>query len=536
MFYVRLVAPMTNQKSISGLKLALKTSIVSGMTLLSRILGLVRDVVFARYFGAGLLMDAFLVAQRIPNMLRRFFAEGAFSAGFVPVLAQYKERQGEQASRDYIDAMAGTFGVVLFLVTIVGVVAAPILVTIVAPGFVADGGDFDLAALMLRFTFPYLFFISLTAFAGGILNTSGRFAVPAFTPVILNVVLIAAVIGLAPTLDEPVMALAYAVFVAGLLQLLFQLPFLLRIKALPRPRWQPRNAGVKRAFGLMLPAIFGSSVAQINVLISGIVASMLPIGSISYLYYSDRLMEFPLGLFGIALATVTLPYLSRLWANDEHQQFSETLDWSMRLVLLIAVPAAVGLLFLAAPLVVTLFYGGEFSSNSVTMTSLSLQAYAAGLIGFSAVKVLVPAYFAREDTRTPVRVGIISLLVNLALGVSAAWYLSSNGHAGPHVALAAATSVAAVTNAVLLYRGLRAAKVLLHGEGWGALLLRTLLANFFLALALWQFNRPVHWWYAAEFWDRCIWLALSIVCSAALYFVVLFAAGLRPSQLRLRSD
>ena len=258
---------MTRKKRTSGWLLAAKTSIVSAMTLVSRILGLVRDIVFARFFGAGLVMDAFLVAQRIPNMLRRFFAEGAFSAGFVPVMARYREQYGEEGAQEYINAMAGTFATVLFVVTAIGVVAAPLLVMIVAPGFIADGGDFDLAALMLRFTFPYLFFISLTAFAGGILNTYGHFSVPAFTPVILNVVLIAAAIWVAPMLSQPVMALAYAILVAGLLQLLFQLPFLAKIRALPKPTWAPRHHGVRRAFKLMLPALFGSSVAQINVLL-----------------------------------------------------------------------------------------------------------------------------------------------------------------------------------------------------------------------------------------------------------------------------
>jgi len=527
---------MKPKKPISGLKLALKTSVVSGMTLLSRILGLVRDVVFARFFGAGLLMDAFLVAQRIPNMLRRFFAEGAFSAGFVPVMARYREQHDHAEARDYLDAMAGTFGVVLFVVTLLGVIGAPLLVLVVAPGFVSDGGDFDLAALMLRFTFPYLFFVSLTAFAGGIFNTYGRFGVPAFTPVLLNVVLIAAAIWAAPLLEQPIMALAYAVFVAGLVQLLFQLPFLARIRVLPRPKWKPRHEGVRRAFKLMVPAIFGSSVAQINVLLSGIIASLLPVGSISYLYYSDRLMEFPLGLFGIALATVTLPYLSRLWANGERREFAETLEWSMKIAILIAVPAAVGLVMLAAPLVTTLFYGGEFDQRSVAMTVLALQAYAFGLVGFSFVKILAPAFFAREDTRTPVRVGIVALLVNLVLGASSAWYLATNNIAGPHTALAAATSVAAVLNAVLLYHGLRKADVISHGPGWGLLLLRMLLANAAMIAVLLTVHRSLPWWIDAALTDRVVWLAVSVIAGAGVYFVALVVLGLRPSQLRMRHE
>jgi len=527
---------MEGKKRISGLKLALKTSVVSGMTLLSRILGLVRDIVFARFFGAGLLMDAFLVAQRIPNMLRRFFAEGAFSAGFVPVMARYKEQHGQEDASEYLDSMAGTFGVVLFVVTLVGVVGAPALVLIVAPGFVGDGGDFDLAALMLRFTFPYLFFVSLTAFAGGILNTYGRFGVPAFTPVILNVVLIAAAVWVAPLLEQPIMALAYAVFIAGLAQLLFQLPFLARIHALPRPRWRPRHEGVRRAFKLMVPAIFGSSVAQINVLLSGIIASLLPVGSISYLYYSDRLMEFPLGLFGIALATVTLPYLSRLWANEERQEFSQTLEWSMRIAVLVAVPAAIGLVVLAAPLVITLFHGGEFDATSVDMTVLALQAYAAGLVGFSFVKVLAPAFFAREDTRTPVRIGIVALLANLVLGSTSAWFLSTSGFAGPHAGLAAATSFAAILNAVLLYRGLRKADIIRHGPGWAALLVRVLIASAAMVLVLWQLHRAVSWWVSAGLAERVGWLAVSVVAGAGAYFIALLALGMRPAQFELRHD
>ena len=527
---------MDGKKRISGLKLALKTSVVSGMTLVSRILGLVRDVVFARYFGAGLIMDAFLVAQRIPNMLRRFFAEGAFSAGFVPVMARYKEQHDHDEARESLGAMAGTFSVVLFVVTLFGVVGAPLLVLVVAPGFVSDGGDFDLAALMLRFTFPYLLFVSLTAFAGGILNTYGRFGVPAFTPVILNVVLITAAVWVAPLLEQPIMALAYAVFVAGLLQLLFQLPFLAKIHALPRPTWRPKHDGVRRAFKLMVPAIFGSSVAQINVLISGIIASLLPVGSISYLYYSDRLMEFPLGLFGIALATVTLPYLSRLWANGDRREFAETLEWSMRIAILIAVPAAAGLIILAAPLIITLFHGGEFDARSVNMTVLALQAYAVGLVGFSFVKVLAPAFFAREDTRTPVRIGIVALLVNLVLGASSAWYLTASGFGGPHAGLAAATSVAAILNAVLLYLGLRKADVIRHGPGWGVLLLRVVLANGAMVATLLQLHKAAAWWMAASLSDRVAWLAVSVIAGAGVYFIALLVLGLRPAQFRMRHD
>jgi len=475
----------------SGSGLVQKTSIVGGMTLISRILGLLRDVVFARYFGAQLVMDAFLVANRIPNMLRRFFAEGAFSAGFVPVMARYRENHGHDDAREFIDAMSGTLGVVLFVVTLVGVVAAPLLVLVVAPGFVGDGGDLDLAALMLRFTFPYLFFVSLTAFAGSVLNTYGRFGVPAFTPVLLNVVLIAAAVWLSPRLEQPIMALAYAVLIAGVCQLLFQLPFLAKIHVLPKPKWAPKHEGVKRAVKLMVPAIFGSSAAQINVLLGGIIASMLP-------------------------------------------TFTQTLDWSLKLALLIALPAAIGLFVLAEPLVTALFFGGVFDEYAVRMTAMALQAYAVGLIGFSFVKILAPAYFARENTKTPVRIALSALLVNFILSVGLAWYMTANGFAGPHAALAAATSVAAILNAALLYRGLRKDQVLLHSSGWPALLSRVTLACVGMYAVLQQLYRPLEWWIEASFTGRAGWLAVTIITAVGAYFVALLLMGTRLSQFRLK--
>jgi putative peptidoglycan lipid II flippase len=518
-----------------GRQLLQSTSVVSFMTLLSRILGLVRDVVFARMFGASIVMDAFIVANRIPNMLRRFFAEGAFSQGFVPVMARYREQREHDDAREFIDAVAGTLGLLLFLLTLVGVVAAPLLVLIVAPGFVGEDGRFDLAAAMLRFTFPYLFFVSLTAFAGGVLNTYGKFGAPAFTPVILNVVLISSALWLAPQLEEPGMALAYGVFIAGAVQLAFQVPFLAKIHAVPRPRWRPEHEGVRRVGKLMLPAIFGSSVAQINVLVGGIIASLLGVGKISLLYYSDRLMEFPLGLFGIALATVTLPYLSRQAANESMQEFADTLDWSMRLVVLIATPAAVGLIVLAEPLVATIFYGGVFTAFDVEMTALSLQAFAAGLIGFSFVKILAPAYFAREDTKTPVRFGLIALAVNFCLSVLLAWGLTRIGYAGTHAGLAFAISVAAIVNAWLLYRGLHREGLLSPGPGWFGFVVRVAVANAAMVAVVRYLDRPLDWWLASSVWERAGWLGLVVSAGAAAYFLALVLVGARPAQFRHRS-
>ncbi len=523
-------------RRLTGLGLLKSTSVVSTMTLLSRILGLVRDIVLARYFGATIVMDAFIVANRIPNMLRRFFAEGAFSQGFVPVMARYRENHDNAQSSEFVDAVAGTLGLILFMVTLAGVIAAPFLVLLVAPGFVGEDGRFDLATAMLRFTFPYLFFVSLTAFAGGVLNTYGKFGAPAFTPVILNVVLIAAAMWLSPRLAEPGMALAYGVFVAGVAQLVFQIPFLAKIHAVPRPRWRPRHDGVRRVGTLMLPAIFGSSVAQVNVLVGGIIASMLGVGKVSLLYYSDRLMEFPLGLFSIAIATVTLPHLSRQHAKQSMLEFSLIVDWSMKLVFLIAIPAAIGLIVLAEPLVATLFYGGQFSDYDVRMTALSLQAFSLGLIGFSVVKILAPAYFAREDTKTPVKVGLVALAVNFGLSVILAYTLSRSGYEGTHAGLALATSVAALVNAWLLYRGLRRDRVFVHGKGWLPLLLRFAGANVLMALSLLWLNRPLDWWLQSGLVDRSLWLALIIGVGCGVYLLTLLALGLRPGALRLRPD
>ena len=521
---------------LSGRRLLRSTSVVSGMTLVSRILGLVRDVVFARYFGATIVMDAFIVANRIPNMLRRFFAEGAFSQGFVPVMAQYRERNDHSQARILLDSVAGTLGLVLFVITLIGVVAAPLLVLVVAPGFVGEDGRFDLATAMTRFTFPYLFFVSLTAFAGGILNTYGKFGAPAFTPVILNVVLILSATWLSPRMEEPGMALAYGVLIAGAVQLAFQIPFLARIHAIPRPRWRPQHEGVRRIGKLMVPAVFGSSVAQVNVLIGGIIASMLDVGKISLLYYSDRLMEFPLGLFGIALATVTLPHLSRQHATASAKDFSRTVDWSMKLVFLIAMPAAVGLVVLAEPLVATIFYGGEFTALDVQMTALSLQAFSLGLIGFSLVKILAPAYFAREDTKTPVKVGLIALVVNFVLSVFLAYALTKAGYIGTHAGLALAISIAAIVNAWLLWHGLRREGVVGLTHGWAALLLRFLVANGAMAVCLVQMGRPLDWWLEASLTTRSMWLGATIVAGVVVYFAALLVAGVRPAALRLNSD
>ena len=495
------------------------------MTLLSRLLGFVRDLIFARMFGAGTGMDAFLVAFKIPNFLRRMFAEGAFSQGFVPVLGEYKAQRDTAEVRVLIDRVAGTLALVLAGLTLVAVVAAPLLILLFAPGFHADASRYDLAVDMLRLTFPYLLFISLTACAGGILNSYGRFAVPAFTPVLLNLALIGAALWLAPRMDEPIVALAWGVLVAGIVQLAFQLPALARLGLLPRPRPAFRDPGVRRVMKLMAPALFGASVTQINLLIDTLIASFLTAGSISWLYYSDRLVEFPLGVFGIALATVILPNLSQRHAETDPEAFSRTLDWALRWVVVIGTPATVGLFVLAAPLLTTLFQYDAFGVDDVRMAARSLMAYAVGLQGFILVKVLAPGYFARQDTRTPVRIGIIAMGVNVTLNLLLVLPLA-------HAGLALATSLAAFVNAGLLFRGLYKDEVYRPRPGWSALAWRVAIASLALAALLWWGAGDLGRWFAWSGYERAGQLLLWVVVGATAYFALLAAAGLRPAHLQ----
>jgi putative peptidoglycan lipid II flippase len=502
------------------------------MTLLSRILGLVRDMVFSRLYGAGPLMDAFLVAFRIPNLGRRLFAEGAFSQAFVPVISEFRSTRAHEEVRELADSVAGTLGLFLFLFTLAGVLAAPLFIYVFAPGFADTPAQHDLTVAMLRLTFPYLFFISLTALAGGILNTYGRFGVPAFTPVLLNVVLIAFAIWIAPRMPEPGIGLALGVFVAGLVQLLFQLPFLARVRVLPRPRWGWPHEGVRRIGRLMLPALFGSSVAQLNILIDTLIASLLAAGSISWLYYSERLVEFPLGVFGIAIATVILPRLAEQHARSSRVTFAATLDWALRLVLLIAVPAALGLAVLAGPLMATLFYRGEFTAADVDMAAAGLCAYAPGLIGFILVKVLAPGYFARQDTRTPVRVGVQALGLGMLLNVVFVLALVRYPWAPAHVGIAAATSVSGLLNGMLLLRGLLRSGIYRPRAGWGRLLVQVLGASAVMTAVLLFALRHAENWLLLGSLERVAALAVFVAGAAAVYFAACYAFGLRPRELR----
>jgi len=493
---------------------------VSAMTFLSRILGFVRDLAIARVFGAGLATDAFFVAFKIPNLLRRLFAEGAFSQAFVPILAEYRNRRGEADTRELVDRMSGTLAVALFVVSALGVVAAPLIIYVGAPGFAATPDKFELTVALLRITFPYILFISLVSLAGGILNTAGRFSVPAFTPVLLNLSFIVFALWLAPYFDPPVKALAWAVLAGGVLQLAFQVPFLARLGPLPRFRPRFRDEGVRRVVRQMGPAVFGVSIGQVSLLINMIFASFLVTGSVSWLYYADRLMEFPTGLLGAALGTILLPSLAKTYAEASHAEYSRLLDWGLRLTVLLAAPAALALAVLAVPLVTTLFHYGRFSDEDVLMTRNALVAYSVGLVGLILVKVLAPGFYARQDIRTPVRIALVTLAATQLMNLAFVWTLK-------HAGLALAIGLGACLNAALLYRRLRRDAIFLPQPGWGAFLGKTALALGALGVALWFTAGDPAAWFERSLVERVSRLAVVVAAGAGAYFATLWLLGIR---------
>lgn len=499
------------------------TAIVGSMTMISRVLGFVRDMLLARVFGVDAATDAFYIAFKIPNFFRRLFGEGAFAQAFVPVLSDYQQHDSPDATKRFIHKTASSLALYLFVITLLGVVAAPLLILLLAPGFTWSGGQHTLAVHMLQITFPYLFFIGLVAFASSVLNVYGKFAIPALTPVLLNIAMIAAALWFAPLMAQPIVGLAWSVFIAGVLQLLFQLPSLWRLGLMPRWHFALRDRGVKRVMGLMLPAVFGASISQINLLLDSVFASFLKPGSVSWLYYSDRLVEFPLGIFGIALATVVLPNLSRSYVHSDSNAFAQALDWGLRWVILVSVPASLGLVLLAKPLLMTMFQYGEFSVQDVELSGQSLRAYAIGLLGFMFTKILVQGFSARHDTRTPVKYGLYTLVANLFLnGV----FVLPLAHAG----LALATSVAAFFNAGLLFYRLQLTQIYRPEPGWRLFTLRVLLANLVMALALY-YGVDLNWWLDASAMLRVSYLCAAIFASIVLYLLMLRLLGMRWRQL-----
>jgi len=499
------------------------------MTTISRVFGLLRDVVIAHYFAAGTGSDAFFVAFKIPNYLRRLFAEGGFSQAFVPVLTEYKNLHDEKGVQDLLDHVSGRLALILFCVTVIGVIAAPIVIMIFAPGFAGNEEKFGLSVYMLRITFPYILFISLIAFAGGILNAYGRFAIPAFTPVLLNISLIVCAIWLAPFLDEPVTALAWGVLIAGIIQLLFQIPFLMGLKRMPRPRLRKGHTGVSKILKLLIPTLFAVSISQINLIVDMIMASFLVTGSISWLYYSDRLMEFPLGVFGVALATVILPNLSEKHAQGKPRHFIQMMDWALRWVFLISIPAALGLMLLAGPMLTTIFQHGEFTPFHVEMSGKSLLMYAIGLPGFILTKVLVSGYFSRQDTKTPVKIGVVAMFSNIIMNFI---FIGPLVHAG----LALATSLAAFINAGLLFYFLRKGEFYIPEDGWLVFILRIVFASLIMSALLFFMLPAISLWTEWDLSTRVMQLGLWIIAGGMSYFAALWLTGLRLKTMTLKAD
>lgn len=509
--------------------LARSGTIVGLMTLISRVLGFVRDQVLAIVFGAGPVTDVFLVAFKIPNFLRRLFAEGAFAQAFVPVFTEYKETKSRTALLDLAANVSGTLAAVLLMVSTLGVMLSPLIIMLFAPGFIDDPERYDLAVHMLRITFPYLFFVSLVAYAGSMLNTFGKFAIPSFTPVLLNICMIGAALVLSPSFDIPVVALAWGVFAAGVLQLSLQLPFLQKMGLLPRPRWGWKHSGVRRILKLMAPAVLGSSVAQINLLLDTIIASFLTVGSLSWLYYSDRLMEFPLGLLGVTLGTVILPRLSREHALQSPENFTRTVDWAIRLTLVLGIPAAIGLMLLARPMLLTLFGYGQFQPHDATMASFSLIAYGAGLPAFLLVKIFAPAFFARQNTRTPVRIGIIALISNMGYNLLFVLPMIWLDFIAPHTGLAIASSLAAWQQALMLYKQLGKDDIYRLSKPVMLFFAKLIPALVVLSACLWWFTGTQ--WEALTALERVSRLLLIIGGSAIAYALTLLGMGIRPKHL-----
>jgi putative peptidoglycan lipid II flippase len=508
--------------------------IVSAMTMISRILGLVRDAVVANLLGAGAAADVFLFANRIPNFLRRLFAEGAFAQAFVPVLSEIKEQQGDDKVRIFVAQAAGTLGTILLLVTLFGVVASPVIAALFGTGWFIDwwqGGPdaekFELASSLLKLTFPYLFFVSLVALSGAVMNVYNRFAVAAFTPVLLNVSIIGCAILLHDQFSVGAYALAIGVFLGGVVQLLFQLPFLYKAKMLARPRWGWQDENVKKVRKLMLPALFGVSISQINLLLDTVIASLLMTGSIAWLYYSDRLIEFPLGLFGIGIATVILPALSKLHSSKKSSDFQHTLDWGVRFVIFLGLPAMIGLMIISPLIITVLFDHGAFKEagiDHVKAVSFGVVAYSVGLVSFMLIKVLAPGFYSRQDTKTPVRIGIVTLVLNMVFNIMLAPFIG-------YLGLALATSMSASCNAYLLYRQLKKENVYQFSSMSGYFTLKCLLASVTMGALVWFTSRHYDWpsWHFSE---QVMLLVVLLIIAVVSYFFMLFLMGVRLNTIK----
>lgn len=503
---------------------------VGSMTFVSRILGFVRDTLIARVFGAGVMTDAFIVAFRIPNFLRRISAEGAFSQAFVPILAEYKQQRTQNETKALINHVTTLLGLFLVAVTILGMLAAPWIVQMTAPGFSADATKFALTVDLLRVTFPYILFISLVSLAGGVLNTYGNFTTPAFTPVWLNVSFITAMLLVAPYFDHSIRVLAWAVFAGGILQLLFQIPYLSKLGLMPRFELNLQDEGVWRVLKLMGPAIFGVSVTQISILINTVIASFLISGSVSWLYFADRLMEFPAGLLGVALGTILLPSLSKSVADENSNEYSQLLDWGLRLTFMLALPAAAALAVLAVPLITSLFMYGAFTAHDVNMTKMALMAYSVGLIGLILVKVLAPGFYSRQNIKTPVKIAVFTLVVTQLMNL-----LFVFGFDLKHAGLALSIGLGACVNAGLLFYNLRKSKLYEPQTGWPFFLLKLALAVAAMAFAIDYVAGADANWLAYGLVEKMVRLLGLLLVGLGVYFAMLWLMGVRVKDFMRRT-
>jgi putative peptidoglycan lipid II flippase len=499
------------------------------MTLLSRITGLVRESLKAAIFGAGVQMDTFEAAFRLPNILRRMFAEGAFSQAFVPIFAEYHRKRGAEQTRDLVGRVGTLLAVVLLIVSILGVFAAPWLVYVLASGFAQTPSKVELTADLIRIMFPYILFVSLVSLAGGILNVYRRFAIPAFTPVLLNASIIGAAIFLSRYFDPPIKALAWGVLIGGIAQLVFQIAPLARIGMLPRLRFDWRDEGLRRVLLAMGPALIGVSAAQISALINTQLAALLGDGRISWITYADRLMEFPSALLGVALGTVLLPSLAKHHSDANHAEYSSLLDWGLRLAFLLALPAALALWMLALPLITTLYQYGKFTVNDVWQTRSALLGYSVGLLALILVKILAPGFYARQNIKTPVKIAFVTVLITQIMAVLLMWPL---GHAG----LTLATSLGACVNASLLFWFLRSKGLFAPQPGWLAFVSKLVVALGVLAAVLVAVAGPAEFWLNAGLWAKVGRLAGVIAAAIAAYFGSLFLLGFRLADFNRRDS
>jgi putative peptidoglycan lipid II flippase len=508
--------------------------IVSAMTMISRVLGLVRDAVVANLLGANAAADVFLFANRIPNFLRRLFAEGAFAQAFVPVLSEIKEQQGDDKVRLFVAQAAGTLGAILLIVTVFGVIASPVIAALFGTGWFIDwyqgnpdGEKFVLASELLKWTFPYLFFVSLVALSGAVMNVYNRFAVAAFTPVLLNISIISCAILFHDQFSVGAYSLAIGVFVGGVVQLIFQLPFLYRARMLSKPRWAWQDDNVKKVRKLMIPALFGVSISQINLLLDTMIASLLMTGSIAWLYYSDRLIEFPLGLFGIGIATVILPALSKLHSSKKSSDFQHTLDWGVRFVIFLGLPAMVGLMLISPLIISVLFDHGAFRDSEIDhvhAVSLGVTAYSVGLVSFMLIKVLAPGFYARQDTKTPVRIGIITLVLNMVFNIILAPFIG-------YLGLALATSMSASCNAYLLYRQLNKEQVYTFSRFSSRFTVKCIVSSAIMGVSVWYISNLFSWreWHFSE---QVILLCGLLAIAGFVYFFSMFLLGIRLNTIK----